>query len=157
MLSKDNCCAGTPCTLTQIILNPALFTGLAVNQTDTSHSPVQPLKPQTHITSMGLETDLQPDELFLQNSTSHYQQCSRPWETKAAPTTISTFKLVQLHSRAQKRWNNDMMQLSQDIQIKKCTKATTEHRTKALHYPEPPLLQNNLRVNTCSDDSVTAD
>ncbi len=48
---------------------------------------------------MGLETDPQPDELFLQNSTAHYQQRSGPWETKATPTTIASIKVgAALHT-----------------------------------------------------------
>lgn len=100
------------CILTKMILNRPLFRVLSVNQTDTSLSPVQPLKPQTSITSMGLESDPQPDELFLQNSTANNRQSSRPWETKATATTITTFESVQPHWRAQKRWNNDMKRLS---------------------------------------------
>lgn len=52
-------------------------------------------KATNRITSMGLENVPLPDEPFLQNSTAHYQQCSRPWETKATPITITTSKWVQ--------------------------------------------------------------
>lgn len=52
-------------------------------------------KATNHITSMGLENVPLPDEPFRQNSTAHYQQCSRPWETKATPITITTSKAVQ--------------------------------------------------------------
>lgn len=62
MSTRNDCCVDA--IVTQIILKPALLFVFSVNQTDTSWSPAQPLKPQAHFTSKGLETDPQPEELF---------------------------------------------------------------------------------------------
>lgn len=141
MLGENNCCV----TLTRILYNRPFLRLLSVDQN--RQSPVQPLKPQTHITSMGLETDPQPDELFLQNSIAHYQQSRRAWETKATPTTITTLETAQPRWQTQERseimtwWN-----YHNRIQMKKCSKATTERRTKVLNSPEKPPLQSDLTV-----------
>lgn len=102
MQNKNNCFVGI--TLTQIPVNAALFTLLSVNETDRRQSPVQPLKPQSHMTSMGLETDRLPDELFLlQNNSARYSAPDRGKQKQQQQQQLKHYSWRSLTCIAQKR------------------------------------------------------
>lgn len=99
-MSKNNCCI----VVILIPANTALFRVLSVNETDRSRSPVQPLKPQSHMTSMGLETDPLPDELFLlQNNTARYSAPDRGKQKQQQKQQLKYKSWCSLTYKAQKR------------------------------------------------------